>query len=813
MDQPSPRAVETPNPRRPNWRRLPRLQFSLATLLKLMVVVSLLLGLTLRHRNQSARLKRMAHEEYQLGRLDAFIAQLKIPDEALYWEDPHEHRDSPELDVGPIRMESCSRHGVTEFFSYARVTTFCSSNLALLSQYHSLEQLRGFEARVFGYERTLHHRARDACQALADSRAGGELGLFLRANPEIFEKRLRPLLLRLTSAPPEHGMLPANACAALLAIGDRSEPTLDAVQRLLRMPNTSEFLQWHYPQAKQRAVELNSFYELGLVVEERPKPTGTHSHSVQPAAGPIVPEYVTPPLLQSQVDVETLREDLQQRLATAIHAHKIDSRLYVTLDPILLPNACLTSGNAGGEMVVEEVRDNDGQRWLSPSIKSQRVASHGNFFGNSKLFVSLEEGGRDSQTGTLKITVPVVSAVRLFKFKAAGTQVQDEVRVTLAEINRNVASGMVKGQRLGDRQDPAMQFFAFDKTGRALKQGSWTGGKEHAHWFVDFKGEIEELWVALIGRRELVQVSVEFALHGTPEPQMPREPTADVRTRYEVSAFPDSAAVSQQALEQAEVEFVQSGSLRYDGYLRLKLDYNRHLSPQWEVNWFGKSTAVDIDGEAQDRDAEFRWMPDDLGDGSRPHLGAVFGKVRIQCPVVYEELSFAKVADGVWVADAASDVEVQFDHQILTFRAPPSAQLAVTAFDADGRRLKLGDKVDERRISGSKAAGATVAAGGEFRQYCWGQPVSCNVTVTRNAQKEIPFEIKFPPLDEEAYAKFKKRVGLRRNLIGAMGEIERATRDLPGMRAAPGVRSHPNMVLATTNNGWAKIHCTPQESP
>ncbi|MCE9529408.1 MAG: hypothetical protein K8R36_25445 [Planctomycetales bacterium] len=125
------------------------------------------------------------------------------------------------------------------------------------------------------YEQFWENHVPRACQRLTHELTQDKpLGRYLRENPNVFRKRLRPLLLRLVQA--DAVWIRSDACHALIVGGDRTDAVLDEIRSILSEPKHNVTTQGQkvvkqFSSEKQKWIELNRRYDLGLpVIEQEP---------------------------------------------------------------------------------------------------------------------------------------------------------------------------------------------------------------------------------------------------------------------------------------------------------------------------------------------------------------------------------------------------------------------------------------------------------------------------------------------------------------------------------------------------------------
>lgn len=754
-----------PSCSRNGWSRF---QFSLGTLLLAVPAVGLLADYVVLERNEKHRVRQEANLLNEASRINHSIRLLNVPDEVLYGDKAVWRK------IAHLRHDSFERHGIERHLNFGNVLQ------GSVSRNSGEPVLPGYwGSHHSSFERSWPQQTANACNKIAYSLE--RKPEFWRKHPELFARRIRPLLVRLLQAETAPEVTVA-ACRAMLASGDRTPETLAALQHVLDLPNElarsvrgdrPEFVHWYYPFVKKAAIKVNEEFQLGLRVLELPGPAGVECHPVLPAVGPVATWIRDAPLLASYADRDALAAEIARRFKSALIVHSPAGREF-EVDPIQYPNSALLVAHeyTRAKLVYGAPLDANTKQAGKP-----RELTAVDFYTSHRHLQFRKHSLLPGHKATLELWA--FTGADVFKFKAtdAGRSQQiGAISVVLNSVNNNVAGGKLSGIPLMTTAPERVHFFAFDRQGNALKLNSMSGGggdSPEQNWFVDFHGTIDEIWVAVPRGLELLRIPVTIDSESLVPEQVPAEPDPNVRRRYVPRDTLKSLPVDAQAFQNYALR-LEPGWSRYQSTLLFGQSFSKDVTR-------AAAEIVTFDGESP---VDVFWSPSHLRGrliwpsyprnyrGDHPRVHAVFGRIRVQCMSTCETIPFTKAANGAWTQtksrnfDPASpvDFQVSFNHQIVTLKGPPADDLKLLAFDETGRQLKL-DRVEQP------------ADGDSTRYFFWGSPTRCEVVVTRILDRVVPFEFKLGELDEEAYAAYKQHVEDRRPMLNALLQIGIARSD------------------------------------
>ena len=232
---------------------------------------------------QTIELKRMIRDLQGQRKVDELIGELSVPTEAIYFD------FRTQMEIAQTRSKCYQAHGTKRFLPYANVVAIAKTGAPTAAGLGTRDE-KSYHPDYPTDNATLIYDG--SCELLWHDRAwrgpgslafalenNTELATFLRQHPEVFAKRVQPLLLRLLDS--YHAWPRDRAMHALLAWGDRSERTLNTLVAFLKEPqykttlNGSEYLK--YGAETRNAARLVKKYglevgmDVGPILSETPK--------------------------------------------------------------------------------------------------------------------------------------------------------------------------------------------------------------------------------------------------------------------------------------------------------------------------------------------------------------------------------------------------------------------------------------------------------------------------------------------------------------------------------------------------------------
>jgi hypothetical protein len=494
-----------------------------------------------------------------------------------------------------------------------------------------------------------------------------------------------------------------------------------------------------------------------------------------PSQGPVAARYTHPPRLSSSVDIDTLKKTIpgtvQQSLFPGHYWSFGDQpRMTLALDTIEVPNApmaqlsyevldVLSTNNAS----IMRMEENQFQHIVSPGSETP---------GN--IDVNVKQGTAADDLGIAKIRFNLALPVDLkrLEFKSGdrpGTVKESAgVRVKLGCLEKDVA-------RVTFRGGVSAKLFAFDKTGRALASGESMSSSSSAA--ARFQGEIHTLVVAVVQEVFDYPFEVEVDLNQGKELVLSHKPEIPARLRYDRRPMVNYANFTDDDLTGLKVIWQEAGGMSWTDSLKVTLPkgpFSGHI--QWEVHFFAEREPVYLSGDSFHGPADICYG---LSNGDLKKAHAAFGKIEMNLASEIVRLSFVKKTDSKSVVQklpSGKPVKASFKQNEITFDAGNAEVIQLMAFDAKGRRLRKD--------------GYTGAKGSLKKIYFWGIPATFAMDVaTQKIKKTIPFDLQQRPVDEEAYARFKKNIENHREVVKTLKRIANARRkgrtrygdDLAGM--------------------------------
>jgi len=259
-------------------------RFSLRQVLLSIAVISVVLAAIYNYRQarESARLR--TENVNLIGEIEAlkleaelkqFESDLKVPIEAII-------EYVPWGEVVKLRQRGLKKSGIEFYPQFASVYLKGASDFELPAtekkQFYCDASL-DISVANGSYEQFWRNHAPRSCERLTYELTHDKpAGKYLREHPDVFRKRLRPLLLRLVQSPTPWTR--SYACEALVVGGDRTEAVLEAIRGFLSEPKCDVDVQTakgrtvvkQFSSEKQKWIELNKRYKLDLPVSERSRP-------------------------------------------------------------------------------------------------------------------------------------------------------------------------------------------------------------------------------------------------------------------------------------------------------------------------------------------------------------------------------------------------------------------------------------------------------------------------------------------------------------------------------------------------------------
>lgn len=760
-----------------------RFHFSLSSLLLFTFFVGALVGPWVYHYRKFQRLARQEASTLDQADLGLMLQQLAIPDEVLYF-DPNfqESKLGPDWEIATLRLQSFANHGVQQFHTFGSLQEYAdASNRGSFADW-ALSMPDARQKSFESFEAAQYRTACEACRRLTTTpltppkpsrQVSSNLGKVFQ-----LDERVRTLLLRLTTAPAQQGELSLLACSALLHLSDRSPETIAGVHRALNLPNVEVRRRWEYPAEKKVAVRLNRDFQLNLTASEKPYPAGSAT-PVRTLSDQLIAtrSYISTPELQSVCERGALQERLQAAFMSAVHIRDVSSRsLTLEVDPVSIPNAALSDMfRLEGSAFVTQVQDRQGSCLKSAPSKSESL--HSGHFQVEQSLVYLEPTHTEIESIDVVFKFPLFLEAEIFKFDLASKdfkieleqapvkQQQNRLTAEVKAVNRSVVSGSFHGRPLmRDDHRPAIVFFGFNESGQAMRPRYTSVSRNSPDWRVEFYEEVKQLWMALPGRKEKLEIAVHVDFADRDFAQVPLRPTPNLTARYDTSQLPDFHNLTTQQLRQLPVKYVSTGMAPGEG--RAVLDVEGmpiDLRSTWHVEWFDGSGGFLVKGFAmRGTDDLLTWKPAIPSSTKPPVPKALVGKVRLQCRADFQRQTVDKQQNAKWqtLEMSGSEVQVLFDHQIVRWRAPPDLEVAIVARNSTGKSLKLGQEVETES--------------GDHEFGFWGSPTQLELQTWRHADEKVFFEFRFQELDEDAFAEFKQRLVDREAVLTALRQIQTA---------------------------------------
>jgi hypothetical protein len=267
---------------------------------------------------------------------------------------------------------------------------------------------------------------------------------------------------------------------------------------------------------------------------------------------------------------------------------------------------------------------------------------------------------------------------------------------------------------------------------------------------VSFSGDPVRAKVAVVAKKESVQVETTVNLFKGKGMGFPTEPSDTVPSRCDNSAAKAFNACSQAQVDAWKVEWqpVEKGD-PFEGILVVRLNESEYRGEQvWKVFYFGKGKPLSVTGNGGwtggVRGSEIYYS---AHDGEKAGIQAAYGYLEVTVPGDVAQLTFDRpvgTSDVVRTTALGTKASVAFNKNHLRVSMPQERLLDIQVFDGEGRRLKEG--------------GSDWIKEGRTYQY-WGQPKKVVLTVAdKQLKRRIPIDLTRPGIDMKAYELFKKNI-------------------------------------------------------
>jgi len=486
------------------------------------------------------------------------------------------------------------------------------------------------------------------------------------------------------------------------------------------------------------------------------------SMKLDPTKGPVETQYVDDPHFFTDVDADRIKPGIPQIVKQSLfpgHYWNFGDQPQMTLDldTVDIANAAL----AELTYEVRSVRSPDGKEVLRVEKNKFKAKIHpGSTFPGS-LSLSVKKGTPPDALKTAKIhfhlSLPV--ALQVFKLNTGdikgSTKTADGVRVTLGRLEKDVAQISYSGAK-------SVRLIAYDQSGKALasRESMSTSSSVSAR----FQGVIDTLKVVATDKMLEYPFDIEVDLNGGKELALSRKPEIPLRIRYNHNPIPTYIDFANQDLDNLAVIWKEADQNAWTDNLFIQLPKGPFSGyADWEVHFFGKNKPQILSGNAIQgmQDVSFR-----LDKGKLKNTNAAFGKVQLNIQTDLTLLMFVNKDGGnpePRLLPSGDTVSVSFNKNEVTYSAGNANVIRTSAYDARGKRLK------QDNYTGTKGSKRII--------YFWGQPAKFEIDVAmRTIKRQIPFDIKKRPLDENAYQAHKRTVENHREIVTTLKSMDRARR-------------------------------------
>jgi len=484
---------------------------------------------------------------------------------------------------------------------------------------------------------------------------------------------------------------------------------------------------------------------------------------LSPSPGAVVPRYMRNPDLVAAVDVDRLKSGIAHIIGDGLFPgeYQISGEtptMTLDLDPVDIPNAAL----AELTYTVKAIRTVDGKDVLSTD-KSQFTArlQPGSLFpGILTLKIKKDTAPDTLGRAVIDFQLVIPAALEIFDFKSGknkgSVKEADGIRITLDGLEKDVA-------RVSSSEN-SIRLFAYDQSGNALalKESKHAASSVAARFY----GIIDLLRVVVI--RDMLAYPFEVAvdLNGGKALALAREAEIPARIRYNPHPVPSYADFTAEDLEKLSVTWNEGRPDAWNDSLSIKLpDGPFSGDAVWEVHFFGADKPQMLTGNSVRGNKEVSYI---LDKDSLQQVSAAFGKVQLNLHSGIKRLIFFRkeglpLQPDIRNLPSGDEVAVAFDKNEISYSTGNAEVIQIAGYDARGNRLK------QDPYTRSKAHRRLI--------YFWGVPAKCVIDVsTKTIEKQVPFEIRQRPLDENSYLAYRQRIENQRDVVQIIKALDRARR-------------------------------------
>ena len=463
--------------------------------------------------------------------------------------------------------------------------------------------------------------------------------------------------------------------------------------------------------------------------------------------GPVVTKYVPAPKIDDSVTSTTLQAFLKAELGKKLFpghfwANGEKPKMSVECDFLNYPNAALckltydvvgvTAPDGSSLLREEENRFSE--------IRNRREYS-------APFNLPVTKGTKKEQLGKATVRFTLLAPTELTKFSFTASDIgkgQDKNGVTILPKRISGSSASIKFNGC-----KSVKLFATDETGQYLddSSSSWSGQS----MTTSFHGDISTLHAVAIKDLQPIVVDATIDLLKGEGMKLPKEPSTDIRDRYDYTPVPSFKEYRAADLAGWKCIWDEDEGEEFDGDLMVQIKEDSFKGEyDWKVLYFGKDAPLAVKGNGG-------WNGGFSGAGSRINyyaqdgeeagIHAALGQLKLTVPAKMEVLKFNKATDGAPLAvttPAGTNITVTFNKNHVTVTGPESQMLSTQAFDASGEALKDG--------------GASWMGEGRTVKY-WGQPTRVVIHFADEQLKHaINVSLTRDGVDAAAFAAFKGHV-------------------------------------------------------
>jgi len=257
---------------------------------------------------------------------------------------------------------------------------------------------------------------------------------------------------------------------------------------------------------------------------------------------------------------------------------------------------------------------------------------------------------------------------------------------------------------------------------------------------------------------------IDIDLNRGKELELSHKPENPKRARYESNPVRDYVAYAQDDFDDLDVKWNEGAEMSWNDSLAILLPKGPFSGQaDWEVHFFAEDKPLYLAGNSFSGTTDTSFS---MQKGELHKAHAAFGSVRLNLASDIDRVSFTNKTNTkpqVEKLSSGKKVFVTFNKNEITLNAGQADIIQTMAFDDQGRRLKKDNY--------------TRHGDGKLFLYFWGIPAKFEMdVVSGKVKKNIHFDIRQRPVQEEAYLKFQVDAENQGDVVKTLKAIAAAQR-------------------------------------